>query len=694
MARSSKDRIEPRFDAKGGREPVAGRKRGSRARKEKPARRRGLFGRMIYWGFVLGVWGVIGLGALIGWFALQMPSAASWSIPDRAPNIKILAADGALIANRGLTGGEALSLGEMSPFIPKAVIAIEDRRFMSHFGVDPIGLARAMLANVMAGRLVQGGSTLTQQLAKNLFLEPSRTLERKVQEALLAFWIEHKYTKDQILELYLNRVFFGSNAYGVEAASRRYFDKSAREVTLQEAALLAGLLKAPSRLSPARDPEAANARAALVLNAMRETGAITDDDLKVALSAETIRAASYWTGAENYVADRVMDDIRSLVGEVTRDLVVTTTVDLRLQRAAETAIRKAVVQNGEARKVSQGALVAVDSTGAVRALVGGMDYSKSQFDRASAARRQPGSAFKPFVFLAALEAGYSSQSVIDDHPVRFGKWAPENYKDKYYGPVTLTTALSKSLNSVAAQLAMQVGPERVRETAMRLGIASPLEANGALSLGTSEVTPLELTAAYAAFANGGLQAPPRLIDVVTDNDGTVVYEAGNVGSARVINRDIAAEMNRMMSVTVTDGTARKAAFDWPSAGKTGTSQNARDAWFIGYTSHMTAGVWFGNDDGDPMRDVTGGSLAATAWRDFMVAAHRGLAPQPLVGADQARPTTILDIIAGELGAGELGSGEFAARPDTDGLAPLGTDGTPTGAAPPRQTTILDIIMGG
>jgi penicillin-binding protein 1A len=686
MAKRPNSRLEPSFEAKRSkREPVSASRR---KLGPAPRRRRGLFGSLFYWGIVFSVWGAIGLVVTIGYFAAQMPSAADWSVPDRAPNIKILASDGTLIANRGLTGGEALSIGEMSPFIPKAVIAIEDRRFMSHFGVDPIGLARAMAANIMAGRMVQGGSTLTQQLAKNLFLKPERTMERKVQEVLLAVWLEQKYSKDQILELYLNRVFFGSNAYGVEAASRRYFNKSAREVTLQEAALLAGLLKAPSRLSPARDPEAAHARAQLVLAAMRDTGAITDADMTTALSADTIRAASYWTGAENYVADRVMDDILSLVGEVKDDLVVHTTVDLRLQRAAETAIRKAVITNGKKLRVTEGALVAVDSTGAVRALVGGVDYAKSQFDRASTAKRQPGSAFKPFVYLAALEAGYTPESIVNDQPVRFGKWTPENYKDKYYGPVSLTTALSKSLNSVAAQLAVQVGSGKVVETAMRLGVASPLSDNASIALGTSDVTPLELTAAYAAFANGGLQAPPRLIELVTDSKGKAVYQNQDVGAARVMNAAIAGMMNRMMSVTVTDGTAKKAAFNWPSAGKTGTTQNSRDAWFIGYTAHMTAGVWFGNDDGMPMRDVTGGSLPATAWREFMLAAHKGLEPQPLTGTDAARPaTTILDIIAGELGR-DSNATISDVRPDTDGLAPLG------GPAPAKQTTIMELIMGG
>ena len=690
MARKTKTRIEPAFSGPV-RKPAAqasARRAPSKARRGRGRRRFGWFGRLIYWGAVLGVWGGVALAGVIGYFAISMPSATTWSIPDRPPNIKILAADGALIANRGRTGGEAVGLHDMSPFLPKAVMAIEDRRFYSHFGVDPIGLARAMVTNVTAGRLVQGGSTLTQQLAKNLFLEPERTIERKVQEVLLAFWLEHKFSKDEILELYLNRVYFGSGATGVEAASRRYFSKSARDLDLHEAALLAGLLKAPSRLSPARDPKAAEERAHVVLGAMREAGYIDDSMMTAALSAEHVRVPAFWDGAENYVADRVMDDVEALTqGNIKSDLIVTTTVDLALQERAETAIRKVLIQQGKEKGVQQGALVAMDQTGAIRALVGGKDYAKSQFDRASAARRQPGSTFKPFVYMAALEAGLTPDTIRNDAPVRIGKWTPENYNGKYFGPVTLTTALAKSLNSVSAQLAQEVGPKTVAQAAMRLGISSPLEVNASLALGTSEVTLTELTAAYATFANGGLHAPPRLIQRIEAKDGTVIYDSGAPAAARVMRADIAAMMNRMMNATVEEGTARKADFGWPAAGKTGTSQNSKDAWFIGYTARLTTGVWFGNDDGTPMNKVTGGSLPAEAWRDFMAAAHKGLKPQPLPGLNGAEPatdsltTSIEQILMGERD-----------KPVPPAAIP---DSTTTSATPkPRQTTILDILTGG
>ncbi|TIT73554.1 MAG: penicillin-binding protein, partial [Mesorhizobium sp.] len=401
------------------------------------------------------------------------------------------------------------------PYIPEAVVAIEDRRFYSHFGIDPIGLSRAMVTNVLGGHFSQGGSTLTQQLAKNLFLTPDRTLERKVQEVLLALWLEHKHSKDQILEMYLNRVYFGSGAYGVEAASRRYFGKSARDVSLSEAALLAGLLKAPSRLSPARDPKAAEERAQLVLAAMREEGKIGDKQYKMALSAPATRAPSYWTGSENYVADTVMEELPDLIGDVRGDIVIDTTVDLTLQKLAEQSIRRLVDESGKKLNVTQGALVSIDDSGAVRAMVGGYDYSTSQFDRASEARRQPGSAFKPFVYMAALEAGRTPDSVRNDAPIKIGKWTPDNYGGKYYGKVTLATALAKSLNSVAAQLTMEVGPDAVVEAAHRMGIQSDLQSNTSIALGTSEVTPLELTAAYVPFANGGYKPDIHFIQRIT-----------------------------------------------------------------------------------------------------------------------------------------------------------------------------------
>ncbi|MER9007527.1 penicillin-binding protein [Mesorhizobium sp. M0862] len=758
MANRRDSRIEPSFEGSPKAKSAAGfsvneedrvvpaNRKSSSARKTSKAKsssrgkrgkaRRGLFGvmaRMFYWCFVLCIWGGIAVAGIVAYYGAKMPAATTWSIPDRAPNIKIISVDGQLLANRGMSGGEAVGLHEMSPYIPEAVIAIEDRRFYSHFGIDPIGLSRAMVTNVLGRRFSHGGSTLTQQLAKNLFLKPDRTLERKVQEVLLALWLEHKHTKDQILEMYLNRVYFGSGAYGVEAASRRYFGKSARDVTLSEAALLAGLLKAPSRLSPARDPKAAEERSQLVLAAMRDEGKISAKELASAMSAPATRAPSYWTGSENYVADTIMEELPDLIGDVRSDIVVDTTVDLNLQKLAEESIRRLIDESGKKLNVSQGALVSIDNSGAVRAMVGGYDYSTSQFDRASEARRQPGSAFKPFVYMAALEAGRTPDSVRNDAPIKIGKWTPDNYGGKYFGKVTLATALAKSLNSVAAQLTMEVGPDAVVEAAHRMGIQSDLIANTSIALGTSEVTPLELTSAYVPFANGGYKPDIHFIRRITTTEGKVLYDDNGGSAPRVVKQNIVGMMNSMMTGTVEIGTAKKAAFAWPSAGKTGTSQNSRDAWFVGYTANLTTGVWFGNDDGTPMKKVTGGALPAQAWHEFMVAAHEGVPVRPLPGTWKSTPpdTIVPDDIpsvdnnqAAPLPAVAVSRSEPAAAPapaavpaqapvrrpaetvDADGFDMPGDGGTTASIKHPvppgsvggptkkRKTSILDILGGG
>ncbi len=707
LSASEDDRVVP-----SGRKGAVSRRKSTKARGGRRKRRGsfGRFGRLVYWCFVLALWGGIGLAGVVAYYGAKMPSATTWAIPDRPPNVKIVSVDGKLIANRGVTGGEAIGLHEMSAYIPEAVIAIEDRRFYSHFGVDPLGLARAMVENVLTGSFSQGGSTLTQQLAKNIFLKPDRTIERKVQEVLMAFWLEHKFTKDQILEMYLNRVYFGSGSYGVEAASRRYFGKSARNVTLAEAALLAGLLKAPSRLSPARDPKAAERRAQLVLAAMRDEDMIGEKELTRAMSAPASRAPSYWTGSENYVADRVMDELPELIGEVRADVIVDTTIDLGLQKLAEGSIRRLIGEDGKKYRVSQGALVSIDNSGAIRALVGGADYAASQFDRASEARRQPGSAFKPFVYLAALEHGRTPASVRNDAPIRIGKWTPENYHGKYYGKVTLATALAKSLNSVAAQLTMEVGPGAVVEAAHRLGIESPLQANTSIALGTSEVTPLELTAAYVPFANGGYRPQVHVIQRVTSTSGEVLYESTGGRAPRVLRPEIVGMMNAMMRQTIENGTARKAAFGWPAAGKTGTSQKSRDAWFIGYTANLTTGVWFGNDDGTPMKNVTGGFLPALAWNEFMEAAHKGVpvarlpgnwSPGPTVDAPAPMPPVAVGERPGEgtpqpprpVETVDAGGG-FLPSPEDTATASIHRPPADVGGPPrKRPGSILDIILG-
>ena len=613
------------------------RKRGSgsaarKARKKPRGFISRFIGKSIYWSMVAGVWITLAGFGVVAWHAMKLPSTNIWAIPDRPPNARIISVDGELIANRGVTGGAATSLGDMSPYIPMAVIAIEDHRFKYHFGVDPLGLARAMGKNLLAGRFIQGGSTLSQQLAKNLFLKPERTLERKIQEAILAVWMETRFSKDEILELYLNRVYFGSGAYGVDAAARRYFGKSARDVNLAQAAILAGLLKAPSRLSPARNPKGAKERSQLVLAAMRREGFITDRESATALTMQAKKAKRYWSGSQHYVADMVMKRAKKLVGEMRTDLIIDTTIDIDLQQKAGQLIAQALDKNGKKRNVGQGALVSLDGTGAIRALVGGREYAQSQFNRAIDAKRQPGSAFKPFVYLAALEAGRTPQSVRNDAPVKIGKWTPKNYDKKYRGKVTLTTALSKSLNTIAAQLVMESGPGTVIKLAHRLGIKSKLVKNASIALGTSETTLLELTSAYAPFANGGYRADPFIIKRIKTIKGKVLYERKSSPNEKVIAARELGMINAMLRETLENGTGKNARLKgWQAAGKTGTSQKSRDGWFIGYTANLTTGIWFGNDDGKPMKKVTGGGLPARTWGKYMAFAHTNVPVAELPG---------------------------------------------------------------
>jgi penicillin-binding protein 1A len=523
-------------------------------------------------------------------------------------------------------------LRELPPFLPKAFLAIEDRRFYSHYGVDPFGVLRAVAANVLHRGVSQGGSTLTQQLAKNLFLTQERTMQRKLQEVILAVWLERKFSKDEILDLYLNRVYFGAGAYGVEAAAQRYFGKSARNVTLSEAALLAGLVKSPSKLAPTRNFDGAERRAQVVLAAMSDAGYVSDDAAKIALANAPKIVKQTAGGSINYVADWVMDALNDVVGRVEQDIVVETTIDPTLQAAAEKALLDELIPKGEKFDVDQGALVAMTPQGAVRALVGGKNYAESPYNRAVAARRQPGSAFKPFVYLTALERGLTPETIREDKPIDVNGWKPENYSHEYFGPVSLTKALAMSLNTVSVRLTLEVTPQAVVRTAHRLGIASKLEPNASIALGTSEVSVMELVSAYVPFANGGIAVAPHVIDKVRTAGGKLIYRARNPGLGRVIDDRTVAMMNQMMQETLTTGTARKAdAGGLPAAGKTGTSQDFRDAWFIGYTGHLVAGVWLGNDDNSPTKKLTGGGMPVDIWSRFMKVASQDLPNADLPG---------------------------------------------------------------
>ena len=609
------------------------RKAGSASPKAaKPRRRRSLVWAVVRFSLTLAVVGLIGLAAVFGvvWSSLERQGVLQ--VPEREPGVMILASDGSVLAEQGAFDGDEARLADLPDYVPNALIAIEDRRFRSHYGVDPLGLLRAMYTNYRAGHLVQGGSTITQQLAKNLFLSPDRTLQRKLQEAVLALWLESHLSKDEILQLYLNRVYFGSGATGIEKAARVYYQKSASELTLAEAATLAGVVKAPSAANPVSDPQAAAERAKLVLQSMAEEGFITAEEAAAAIERPAEARTSSYVSAKHFVVDWVAEQLPEFVKDYQQSLVVETTIDPAIQAQAELAINKELHGEGAKLRVSQGAMVVMDGSGAVLAMVGGKSYKRSQFNRAAKATRQPGSAFKPFVFLAALEQGATATTRAVDEPVRIGDWQPENYRKKYLGSVPLETALALSLNTVAAKLAMQVGPETVAAVAHRLGITSPLGKDASIALGTSEVTLLELTSAFVPFSNGGYPVTPYAVTRVLTRDGRVVYERNGSGFPKAVSDNDLYGMNRMMRLVVTDGTGNRAAFPgFDIAGKTGTSQDYRDAWFIGYTSEFIAGVWVGNDDNAPMDKVTGGLIPAAIWREVMESAHRGLTPRPLPG---------------------------------------------------------------
>jgi penicillin-binding protein 1A len=610
--------------------PKGGSKSGAKASKRKAAAGRDAparspLRRLVYWGVVLCLWGLIMAGGAIALVASTLPPIQTLAIPKRPPSIEIDGLDGKPLAVRGEMGGAAVALKDMPPYLPRAFIAIEDRRFYHHYGIDPIGLIRAAIADVLHRGVAQGGSTITQQLAKNLFLTPQRTLWRKMQEVVLALWIERKFSKNEILELYLNRVYFGSGAYGVEAAAQRYFGKPAREVKLAEAAMLAGLVKSPSRLAPSRNPDGAERRAQMVLAAMAEADFITETMAKSAMAQPAHAVKPVGTGTVGYVADWIMDVLDDLVGQIDDDLKVETTIDPALQAAAEKALVDELAQKGQKFDVEQGALVAMTPDGAVRAMVGGKNYAESQFNRAVAAKRQPGSAFKPFVYLTALEHGLTPDSVREDKPIALKGWKPENYAHQYLGPVTLTQALSQSLNTVSVRLTLEFGPAAVAKTAYRLGIASKLEPNPSLALGTSEVSLIELVSAYAPFANGGSAIAAHVVERVRTAAGKTLYTRAAPNFGRVVEARYVGMMNAMMHETLVSGTAHSAQLaGWPAAGKTGTSQDFRDAWFIGYTSHLVTGIWLGNDDSSPTHKATGGGLPVEIWSHFMRPAHQGV----------------------------------------------------------------------
>ena len=617
----------------------------------------------LYWGAVLSVWGLIFVAAFFAVFAVDLPDTSKLFEVERQPSISYLDRSGALVAVRGSQYAPPVDLDTLPDYVPKAFIAIEDRWFYWHPGFNPWGIVRSQIYNMTSdGGPLRGGSTITQQLARNLFLTPAQTYRRKAQELILAVWLELRFSKKEILELYLNRVYFGGGAYGIEAASQRYFNKPAPQLTIGESALLAGMMKGPSRYSPVSATERAARRATIVLDEMVRLRAITPEQRTEAFNNPVRVNPTLANQRAQYFVDWIDDEVRGLVGEPTDDLVVETTLDLPIQTAAEQAVRRGVAAGAD-QGIGQGALVALDGEGRVRAYVGGADYAESQFDRAAMAQRQAGSAFKPFVYLTAMEQGRTPNVRMVDEPLRIGDWEPRNYNGEFRGEMSLQQALAQSTNTIAARLANEVGTGNVAATARRLGITGKIQLDPSMALGAVEVTPLQMAQAYAPFANGGFKAQGYGIERIRTADGRVLYDH-NVDKPQrqaVIGSPALQYMNQMMRGVVTSGTGTAAQVpNYDLAGKTGTTNDYRDAWFVGYTGGFVAAVWVGKDDNTAMRRVSGGAAPARIWRDFMGAALPRLNAQPIPGGVIEPPQTtpaadpigdLLDGVGGMIGGG-------------------------------------------
>ena len=599
--------------------------------------------KVVYWGAVVAVWGLIFLVTILAVFAWDLPDTSKLNDVTRQPSISYLDRSGALLAVRGSQYAPPVDLDKLPKYVPDAFVAIEDQHFYWHPGFNPWGIIRSFGYNLTHDGPQRGGSTITQQLARNLFLSADQNMRRKVQELILALWLEAKFTKEEILALYLNRVYFGAGAYGIEAAAQRYFNKTADKLTLGETALLAGLVKGPSRYSPVSDADRAARRATVVLNTMENTGKISEAE-KQAAFAEPVRVSKVLANQNaQYFVDWVDSKVRSLVGEPTEDLVVETTIDLPIQMAAENAIRQVRSRDAKSWAARQTALVALDGDGRVRAYVGGADYGASQFDRASNAQRQAGSSFKPFVYLTAMEQGRTPDVMVVDEPVRINGWEPKNYTGRYLGTISMQTALAQSINTVAARLASEVGTGNVAATARRLGISGPIQTDPSMALGAVEVTPVQMAQAYAPFANGGFSARAYGIERIRTSDGRVLYDASvrRPVKNRVINTPALQYMNQMMRQVVTSGTGTRARVSgYDIAGKTGTTSDYRDAWFVGYTGGFVAAVWVGKDDNSAMKGVTGGGAPAEVWRTFMAATLPRLKVQAIPGGAAPPPQNV------------------------------------------------------
>ena len=596
--------------------------------------KRGLFAKLFYGLMVTGVWGVIAGIILFVYLAHDLPDYENPPEPGaESRSIVVKAENGAILVRTGPIYGDFLKYNEIPQAMVHAIVAIEDRRFFDHIGIDGKGIARAAVTNAMSGKLRQGGSTLTQQLAKNMFLTQARTIKRKAQETLLAFWLEAKFSKQQILTLYLNRVYFGGGAYGIDAATRKFYGHSARELSIAESAILAGVVQSPSRLAPHINPDGAWERGKFVINALVSTGLLTEKAAEnIAKNRPFIVSGGPGINVR-FFTDWITQEADRLLKIKGRSLIVYTTLDPTMQVAATNALHRGIEREGPKHDANEGALIAMDHDGAVKVMVGGYSYSNSQFNRAVLAKRQPGSTFKLFAYLAAIESGIEPSDVYNDHPITIDGWSPKNYSGNYSGDMSLTEAFARSINTIAVQVAEKTGRDKVAKMARRLGITTHVSPVASLPLGTEEVRLIDLTGAYAAVANGGLRVNPYGIVEISSLEGEVLYRHQAAPSVPVLTRDTIEKITPMLKAVITSGSGRNAAIDRPAAGKSGTTQDSRDAVFTGFTSDLTTSVWIGNDDNRPMKSVTGGGLPARIWADFMLEAHAGV-PVRALHADQ------------------------------------------------------------
>lgn len=585
---------------------------------EPPSKRKKSWLRGFYWLAVAMVWAGIGVGFFVIYLASDLPDLDALPPPGINDRVEVRANDGTLLVTYGAVLDRNLSQSDIPDVMKQAIVAIEDRRFFEHSGFDTRSFLRALWANISSGGVRQGASTLSQQLAKNIFLSRERTIKRKVQELLLAFYLEQKFGKDAILTLYLNRVYFGSGTYGIEAASQKFYGHSAKTLAIGEAALLAGLVKAPSRLSPLRNKAAAYERSHIVLRAMNASGFISDEDLQFWLENPPIISVKQVGGEDRYFTDWVLEQLPNLVAERHQPMVIYTSLDPSAQKAAVKALRDGLAGGvGEDAKIGQGALLSMSFDGAVQAMVGGKHYADSQFNRATQSLRQPGSAFKPFVYLTAIEHGFSMGGKMNDQSLNIDGWEPNNFSGTFQGQMSIKEAFAKSINTIAVQLSEAAGRQNVVEVAKRLGVNSPLRGHPSIALGTSEVRMIDMVSAYGSFANGGFKVEPYGILEIRSDSGALLYRRTRTAQTRVISNESLEQLLPLMESVVDIGTGRGARSFYKVAAKSGTSQNYRDAWFIGFTDRLTTAVWLGNDDGSAMARVTGGGLPARIWHQFM-----------------------------------------------------------------------------